>query len=127
MKESGEVGEFKDIPPAVVNLFNKGLKNITIAGEPVEVKVVGEPDEDLIGEEGTFVVSVNGQEFPFDFDTDEGDDGKEMGAARLAQAIELEINRLINTANKYGGDVPKELIKKPKVETETTTQKRKFN
>ena len=127
LKESGEVGEFKDIPPAVVNLFNKGLKNITIAGEPVEVKVVGEPDEDLIGEEGTFVVSVNGQEFPFDFDTDEGDDGKEMGAARLAQAIELEINRLINTANKYGGDVPKELIKKPKVETETTTQKRKFN
>ena len=51
----------------------------------------------------------------------------EMGAGRLAQAIELEINRLINTANKYGGDVPKELIKKPKVETETTTQKRKFN
>ena len=122
LKESGEVGEFKDIPPAVVNLFNKGLKNITIAGEPVEVKVVGEPDEDLIGEEGTFVVSVNGQEFPFDFDTDETDG--EMGAGRLAQAIELEINRLINTANKYGGDVPKELIKKPKVETETTPKQR---
>lgn len=125
LKESGEVKEFKDIPPAVVNLFNKGLKDITIAGEPVEVKVVGKPNEDLIGEEGTFVVSVNGQEFPFDFDTDETDG--EMGAGRLAQAIELEINRLINTANKYGGDVPKELIKKPKVETETTTQKRKFN
>ena len=124
LKENGEVGEFKDIPPAVVNLFNRGLKDITIAGEPVEVKVVGEPNEDVIGEEGTFVVSVNGQEFKYDFDKDESDEG-EMGARRLAQAIELEINRLINTANKYGGDVPKELIKKPKVETETT--KRKFN
>ena len=123
LKENGEVGEFKDIPPAVVNLFNRGLKDITIAGEPVEVKVVGEPKEDLIGEEGTFVVSVNGQEFPFDFDIDESDEG-EMGAGRLAQAIELEINRLINTANKYGGDVPKELIKKPKVETETTPKQR---
>lgn len=116
LKESGEVKEFKNIPPAVVNLFNRGLKNITIAGEPAVVKIVGEPNEDLIGEEGTFVVSVSGQEFPFDFDTDESDG--EMGAGRLAQAIELEINRLINTANKYGGDVPKELIKKPKVETE---------
>ena len=123
LKESGEVGEFKDIAPAVVNLFNRGLKDITIEGEPVVVKIVGEPDEDLIGEEGTFVVSVNGQEFPFDFDTDESDEG-EMGAGRLAQAIELEINRLINTANKYGGDIPKELIKKPKVETETTPKQR---
>ena len=71
LKESGEVKEFKNIPPAVVNLFNKGLKNITIEGEPAEVKVVGKPNEDWIGEEGKFVVSVNGQEFPFHFDTDE--------------------------------------------------------
>tara|TARA_R110000764_G_scaffold28398_4_gene66810 strand:+ start:13498 stop:15459 length:1962 start_codon:yes stop_codon:yes gene_type:complete len=122
LKESGEVKEFKDIPPAVVNLFNTGLKDITIAGEPVEVKVVGDPNEDWIGEEGDFTISISGQEFPFEFDTDETDG--EMGAGRLAQAIELEINRLINTANKYGGNVPKELIKKPKVETETTPKQR---
>ena len=118
LKESGEVKEFKDIPPAVVNLFKIGLKDITIAGEPAEVKVVGEPKEDNLKEEGDFTISVNGQEFPFEFDTDES--GDEMGAPRLAQAIELEVNRLINTANKYGGNIPKELIKKPKVETETT-------
>ena len=125
IQDDGEVKDFDDVPNAVRNLFVKGLKGVSIEGEPLEISVVGKK-EDTWGEEGKFRISVNGQEFPFHFDIDESDED-ELGVKSIAEKAALEIQRFINTANKYDGDIPEsELINfgKAKVETKTTPKQR---